>query len=244
MLEGFIIKIKRAETPFYARLKNIARAFLSANIPYPRFLRSPLRGMFQAHLAVTRGARWLWVFCYASPLFRARCESVGRNFRLSRFPDMQGPVIVRIGHNVNFFGKVDIYSGSIFKEPRLIVGNRVNIGHNVNFVVNREIVIEDDVMISSGVRFMDSDAHPRDASDRASGCPPKPEEIKPVRVCRFAWIGQNVFILKGVTVGEGAIVGVNSVVVTDVPPYSVVMGNPARVVVKNVSASPSQPPVS
>ena len=57
--------------------------------------------------------------------------------------------------------------------------------------------------------------------------------MKPVHVCRYAWIGQNSFILKGVTIGEGAIVGVNSVVVTDIPPYSVAMGNPARVVVKN-----------
>jgi acetyltransferase-like isoleucine patch superfamily enzyme len=87
---------------------------------------------------------------------------------------------------------------------------------------------------------MDSDAHPRDAADRIADLPPKPEEIKPVRICRYAWIGQNAFILKGVTVGEGAVVGVNSVVVTDVPPYSVVMGNPARVVVKNVSAPVSQ----
>ena len=81
---------------------------------------------------------------------------------------------------------------------------------------------------------MDTDAHPRDTKDRIADLPPKPEEIKPVRVCRRAWIGQNSFILKGVTVGEGAIVGVNSVVITDVPAYSVVMGNPARVVVKNL----------
>ena len=41
------------------------------------------------------------------------------------------------------------------------------------------------------------------------------------------------FIMKGVTIGEGAIVGSNSVVVNDVPPFSVVLGNPARVIVKD-----------
>ena len=61
------------------------------------------------------------------------------------------------------------------------------------------------------------------------------DEVKPVRVCRYAWIGQKSFILKGVTVGEGAVVGANSVVVTDVPPYTVVMGNPARVVVNGLT---------
>jgi len=45
--------------------------------------------------------------------------------------------------------------------------------------------------------------------------------------------------LKGVTIGEGAIIGVNSVVVTDIPAYSVAMGNPARVVFKNID-SPKQ----
>jgi len=79
---------------------------------------------------------------------------------------------------------------------------------------------------------MDTDAHPKDVLERIADLPPRPEEIKPVRICRRAWIGQNAFILKGVTVGEGAVVGVNSVVVSDIPPYCVVMGNPARVVVK------------
>ena len=60
-----------------------------------------------------------------------------------------------------------------------------------------------------------------------------------MRICRGAWIGQNACILKGVTIGEGAIVSINSVVVADVPPHTVVMGNPARVVVKNTLRAPS-----
>ena len=124
--------------------------------------------------------------------------------------------------------------GRIFDEPKLILKNRVDIGHNMTFVVNKEIVIEDDVNVVSGVQFMDTDAYPRDAKDRIADLPPKPEEIKPVRICRRAWIGQDSFVLKGVTVGEGAIVGVNSVLITDVPAYSVAMANPARVAVKNL----------
>jgi acetyltransferase-like isoleucine patch superfamily enzyme len=103
----------------------------------------------------------------------------------------------------------------------------------VSFVINKEIVIEDDVNVASGVSFMDTDAHPRDVVERIADMPPRPEEIRPVRVCKNAWIAHRCSILKGVTIGEGAIIGSNSVVVTDIPAYCVAMGNPARVVVKN-----------
>lgn len=157
-------------------------------------------------------------------------------------PFIIGHAEIRIGDDVNFFGLVDVYSGRIFDHPTLTIGNRVDLGHQVSFVVNKEIVIEDDVNVASCVRFMDSDAHPRDVMERIADLPPRPAEIKPVRICRYSWIGQNSFILKGVTVGEGAIVGVNSVVVADVPAYSVVMGNPARVVMKNIQKQGDQQP--
>jgi galactoside O-acetyltransferase len=82
---------------------------------------------------------------------------------------------------------------------------------------------------------MDTDAHPRDTAERIADLPPRPEEVKPVRIRHHARIGQGSFIMKGVTVGEGAIIGVNSVVVSDITPYCLAMGNPARVVTKNVT---------
>ena len=54
----------------------------------------------------------------------------------------------------------------------------------------------------------------------------------PITICDDAWIGMNCIILKGVTIGEGAIVGAGSVVTKDVPAWTVVAGNPARVVKK------------
>jgi acetyltransferase-like isoleucine patch superfamily enzyme len=133
---------------------------------------------------------------------------------------------------------VDIFGGRLFDEPKLIIQDRADVGPGCVFVVNREIVIEEDVNIASNVVFMDSDAHPRDTAARIADLPPSLEEVRPVRVCKYSWIGQRSFILKGVTVGEGAVVGANSVVVSDVPPYTVVMGNPARVVVKGLTPPP------
>jgi acetyltransferase-like isoleucine patch superfamily enzyme len=219
LVDEFTLRVRRGQTPFYRTLKGIAKSVRSSALPTPDFLRPMIRGLFYSHQALWRTA--------------------GKQFRVCRMPWVVGHARIYIGNQVNFFGKVDIMSGGIFDEPRLVLGDRVDIGHNVVFLVNREIVIEDDVNVASGVRFMDSDAHPRDTAERIADLPPRPEEVKPIRICRNAWIGQNAFILKGVTVGEGAIIGVNSVVVTDVPPYSVVMGNPARVVVKNAAQPPA-----
>lgn len=55
-------------------------------------------------------------------------------------------------------------------------------------------------------------------------------EARPVRIGRNAWIGFEAVILPGVTIGEGAVIGARSVVVEPVPPFTVVAGNPARVV--------------
>jgi acetyltransferase-like isoleucine patch superfamily enzyme len=235
LLESLILRIRRGETPFYRRLRDVAKAVRCSTLPLPHFVHPVLRLGFNLQHAAATCVRWGLRYFFYEPLFRGRCTSVGKRFRLHRIPFVIGHAKIHIGDDVNFFGKVDIFSGRVFDEPLLILKDRVDIGHNVLFVVNKEIVIEEDVNVASGVCFMDTDSHPREAMDRIADLPPAPGEIKPVRVCRRAWIGHRSFILKGVTIGEGAIVGANSVVVTDIPPYSVAMGNPARVIVKGAA---------
>jgi len=232
---SFVLKLRRGETPFYRSLRQIAHNVRSSNLPIPRFLNPLLRvGYFIFH-GLERFIRWSLAYFVFEPLFRGRCESVGKRFRCTRLPWVVGQAKIYIGDDVNFFGKVDIMSGSQIDEPRLILKDRVDIGHNVLFMVTREIMLEEDVNVASGVRFMDSDAHPRDTMARIADLPASADEIKPVRIKRYAWIGHNCFIMKGVTVGEGSIIGVNSVVLNDIPDYSVAIGNPARVIVKNIN---------
>ena len=235
MFDGLILKIRRGETPFTRAARNLVRSVLAARLPLPRAVNPLLRILFNLHRGFATSLRAFNTFLFREPLFRGRCESVGKRFRMNHLPYVHGHTKIYIGDNVSFFGYVGIMSGRIFDEPRLVIGDRVGIGHMVNFVVNKEILIEDDVYVASGVSFMDSDGHPRDVNQRIVGMPPAADDIKPVRICRRAWIGSNSWIMKGVTVGEGAIVGANSVVIADVPSYTVVMGNPARVVVKNLT---------
>lgn len=56
----------------------------------------------------------------------------------------------------------------------------------------------------------------------------------PIKICSYAWIGMNCIILKGVTIGEGAIVGAGSIVTHDVAPWTLVAGNPAKFI-KNLA---------
>jgi acetyltransferase-like isoleucine patch superfamily enzyme len=233
LIEQFILKIKRAETPFFKGLKGLLQSVRTGNLPVPDFVRPLFRGLYFLQAAVAVAWLRFTVFFFISPIFRGRCASVGKRLVVTRMPFVVGPTTIHIGDDVRLYGKLDIFSGRIFDKPTLILKDRVDLGANVSFVVNKEIIIEEDVNVASGVRFMDTDSHPRDMSARIADLGPPPDEIKPVRICRNAWIGQNCFILKGVTVGEGAIIGVNSVVISDIPPFSVAMGNPARVIIKD-----------
>jgi len=243
-MASLLLKIRRGETPFYRGLRDFARRVESSRLPLPGFFNPLLRFCYNAQQTASVGLHWIISYFFCEPLFRGRCTSVGKRLRVWRLPFILGHAKIYIGDDVNFFGKVDIFSGRLFDEPKLVLGNRVDIGHNVAFIVNKEIVLEDDINVASGVRFMDTDAHPRDAMERIADLPPHADEVKPVRIGRRAWIGHNAFIMKGVTIGEGAIIGVNSVVVSDIPSYCVAMGNPARVVVKNINQTAAAAPAA
>lgn len=119
------------------------------------------------------------------------------------------------------------------------VGNRCFIGNTLISVADG-IEIGNDVLISWGVTIADHNAHSLKFSERQCdvedwrGCSKNWMGVKigKVVIQDKVWIGFNVIVLKGVTIGEGAIVGAGSVVSKDVPPFTIVAGNPARVVRK------------
>jgi acetyltransferase-like isoleucine patch superfamily enzyme len=112
--------------------------------------------------------------------------------------------------------------------PRFVVGDRTRIGRMVQISCVGEIVIEEDVGISDGVLVADT-SHEYEVPDA-----PWFEQsmIRPLRtvVCAGTVLGHRAIILPGVTVGRGSYVLERSVVTRDVPPGTVVSGNPARVV--------------
>ncbi|UCG58918.1 MAG: acyltransferase [Phycisphaerales bacterium] len=109
---------------------------------------------------------------------------------------------------------------------RLVVGNHVGISGAVLFC-SKEIIIEDYVNIGTGARIYDTDFHALSAKDRRRNTPGA-VKAAPVRICEDVWVGSNVIILKGVTVGARSILATGSVVTKDIPPDTVAAGVPAR----------------
>ena len=231
---GFLLKLKRAETPFYRFLKRAALKFRGASLPVPRLLKPGFRFLYEMHFVLLLAWRWARNCLYCQPLFRARCAHVGKNFRMERLPFVYGPVEIHIGDQVAFNGRVDILSGRVLDRPRLILGDRCILGHDVTISVNREVVLEEGAWVASGCWIADSDGHPKEADLRQQLLPPDLTDIRPVRIGRYAWVGRGSCILKGVTIGEGALIGANSVVISNIPPYCVALGNPAEVLFRDV----------
>ena len=110
---------------------------------------------------------------------------------------------------------------------RVTVGAKVILGGGT--VVNSylDVAIGDGALIADGVHITDFD-HRTDRID----VPIKDQGIvtSPVRIGADVWLGRGVTVLRGVDIGEGCVVGAHAVVTRDLPPYSVAVGAPARVV--------------
>jgi len=146
------------------------------------------------------------------------------------------PVGLRMGRGASAYNDTVFDVGPrgrvSFGECALAVGVRI--------ICDAEVEIGDYTLMSWNVILMDSYRVPFDPAERrrvltqAPLCIPRYLEAevpaRPIRIGRAAWIGFDVCILPGVTIGDGSIVGARSVVMDDVPPCALVAGNPARVI--------------
>jgi acetyltransferase-like isoleucine patch superfamily enzyme len=165
----------------------------------------------------------------AGPNTRVDSSACFRYYRAS------GPVGLRTGANVT------LWRTSLAPEPNGIIeiGDDSWIA-NASLACATRITIGKRVFIAGGATIADSDFHPltpaarlfdtvalSPAGDRAR----RPKiDARPVQIGDDVWIGYNATILKGVSIGSGAVIAPGAIVIADVPEGSTVSGNPARVV--------------
>lgn len=105
------------------------------------------------------------------------------------------------------------------------IGDCTYINFNLTVLDEAPVTIGSHVFIGPGCSLLTA-VHPLDAQERNKGI----EKALPITIGDNVWLGGNVTVLPGVSIGEGAVVGAGSVVTRDVPPRTVVAGNPARII--------------
>jgi acetyltransferase-like isoleucine patch superfamily enzyme len=142
---------------------------------------------------------------------------IDKNVEFQRFPK-----------NISIDDNAAIKEGtricSCNENAKISIGKNTTIGfHNFIYASNK-IEIGDDCLIAPFVYIVDSN-HQAKKGTRINQ---QPNETAPIKIGNDVWIASNVTILKGVTIGDGAIVAANSVVNKDVEPYTIVGGSPAK----------------
>ncbi|MCW5668571.1 MAG: acyltransferase [Hydrogenophaga sp.] len=160
----------------------------------------------------------------------ARIGPRGRIFNIAQHSSQ-----IHIGANSIIEGQLQVFPGDGY----ISIGQWCFVGEGTHIWSAAGIDIGNRVMISHNVNIFDNLTHPISATLRhqqfrhiATVGHPRSLDLagKPVRIEDDAWIAAGAIVLKGVTIGKGAIVGAGSVVTRDVAAWTVVAGNPARIV--------------
>lgn len=175
------------------------------------------------------------VVCYkGTKLILNKTSKINVNERLKLNDNMiknnGRTTILRMDENSELVvGKFSVfYGGDIicFKNSKLEIGSGF-VNSNVKIRCTESIKIGEDVAISHNVTIMDSDAHELISEGY--------KKTKPINIGNHVWIGSGAMILKGVKIGDGAVIAAGSIVTDNVPSNCIVAGIPAKIIKKDVT---------
>lgn len=165
-------------------------------------------------------------------LFRRKVTDCGNNITIGKDITIESPQCVHIGNNVSigkytYFLPCTYYAG-IKYTPNITIGDGCHIGIRNSFACIDSITIGKNVLFAGYVHLTD---HSHGFEDITLPVTLQPLTSKgPIVIGDDCWLGFEVEILSGVHIGKHCVVAARSVVTKDVPDYSVVAGNPARLV--------------
>lgn len=194
----------------------------------------------------------LGFFVYMTKTIKTFIQQIFRTYKLiscqlrgitvGKHTEIKGTIDIRAKGGEVVIGNDCLISGYMAletPESNIIIGDNVFIGSETIIDCACRVEICDDVLISYQVIIQDSDNHSTRCSFRKNDNKDWKDRhhhnweitaTKPVKIAKGAWLGSRAIILKGVTIGEGSVVGAGSVVTRDVPPWTIVAGNPAKVI--------------
>lgn len=165
--------------------------------------------------------------------------SVGKNFYLSKNCTILGSRYITVGDNF-YAGQgawiecLDEHLGHHFN-PCIRIGDNVSLSHSVHIAAIGNVLIGNDVLLGSRIIITDHN-HGLYSGDSPSD-PNVPPSLRPLSKKKAnliiednVWICDGVVVLSGVTIGKGSVISANSVVINDVPPFSIASGAPATVI--------------
>lgn len=159
------------------------------------------------------------------------------NARLIRLPfDIRNKKYIKIGDQfTSGFGcRIEAFPGQNQKKAMLTIGNNVQINDYVHISALHSVSIGNNVLMASKIYISDCThgSYSGDEFDSNPNVPPIERELtyKKVEIKDNVWLGEFVTVLPGVTIGEGTIVGANSVVSKSLPSHVIAVGSPARII--------------
>jgi acetyltransferase-like isoleucine patch superfamily enzyme len=227
-LDRVLDTVKRGESAPARLARSALDRLAEADIPDTQATRMLFGSVYFAHHLFVDMTEMLGSKMLYAPMLRARCESAGRGLNVYSMPFIRGHARITIGERCTFstFG---VRTGKFLDRPEITFGDQCFIAGQVVFFLNKRITLGSHVFIASWVDVQDSDGHPTDSKRRLEDDTLREEDIAPVTIGDNAWIGRDSHVLKGVTIGRGAVVAAGSVVSSDVPDNAIAMGVPARI---------------
>ena len=228
ILQQFKQHLKDSRNPGVKFCITSYKRILMADLPLPRWF---CRTLLVLHLSCTATLQTLLRIFYWTPLFKSRLRSQPRQLYLySGMPLILGTLDFHLGDNCRISG-VTTFCGrpSSQYRARLEIANNVDVSWQTTIAVGTLIIIENNVRIAANGFLAGYPGHPLDPVARAQGLTDTEAQIGKIHLKEDVWLGTNVTVLAGVTIGRGSVIATGSVVTKDIPAGVLAGGIPARV---------------